>query len=52
VALVEELVRGGEQLVVRAHGQPDSDVVAEIQARGGAVLMANRVREADLRTAG
>ena len=52
VRLVEELVRGGEQLVVLAHGQPDSDIVAEVQSLGGTVIVANHVREADLRTAG
>ena len=41
VRLVEELVRAGEQLVVLAHGQPDPDVVADLEALGATVITAS-----------
>ena len=52
VRLVEELTRAGEQLVVVAHGDPIGAVTAEIQALGGQLLVADHVREPDLRLAG
>lgn len=51
VRLVEELVRGGEQLVVLAHGPLDSDAVVEIQSLGAEVVVVqHRVTETDLRS--
>ena len=52
VRLVEELSRAGEQLLVLASGDVTSDVVTEIQALGGHVIMADNVREPHLRLAG
>jgi len=52
VRLVEELSRAGEQLLVLAHGDVTSDVVTEVQALGGHVIMADNVRESHLRLAG
>ena len=44
--------RAGEQLLVLAHGEVTSDVVNEIQALGGHVIMVDNVRESHLRLAG
>lgn len=52
VRLVEELTRGGEQLVVLAHGTPDQDAVAEISVLGAQVVEVHQLREDDLRRAG
>ena len=52
VRLVEELVRAGEQLVVLAYGQPDPDVITELEALGATVTICASVRERDLRGAG
>ena len=46
VRLVEELARGGEQLVVVAPSRSIGAVTAEIQALGGQLLVADHVREA------
>ena len=52
VRLVEELTRAGEQLVVLAPSRSIGAVTAEIQALGGRLLVADHVREAELRLAG
>ena len=52
VRLVEELARGGEQLVVLAHGLVDEDAVSDIAGFGAQVIVTHHVREADLRGAG
>ena len=52
VRLVEELIRGGEQLVVVAPSRSIGAVTAEIQALGGRLLVADHVRETELRMAG
>jgi Trk K+ transport system NAD-binding subunit len=50
--LVEELTRGGEHLVVVAPSRSIGAVTAEIQALGGQILVADHVRESELRMAG
>jgi Trk K+ transport system NAD-binding subunit len=52
VRLVEELIRAGEQLVVVAPSRSIGAVTAEIQALGGRLLVADHVREPELRMAG
>lgn len=52
VRLVEELVRGGERVVVLAPGTPEGGVMAETKSIGGQVIaVPHRVGEADLRRA-
>ncbi|HWJ52942.1 MAG TPA: NAD-binding protein [Propionibacteriaceae bacterium] len=52
VRLVEELIRAGEQLLVVAPSRSIGAVTAEIQALGGRLLVADHVREPELRMAG
>jgi Trk K+ transport system NAD-binding subunit len=52
VRLVEELTRAGEQLVVVAPSRSVGAVTAEIEALGGRLLVADHVREHELRLAG
>jgi Trk K+ transport system NAD-binding subunit len=52
VRLVEELTRAGEQLVVVAPSGSVGAVTAEIQSLGGRLLVADHVREPELRMAG
>ncbi len=52
VRLVEELTRGGEQVLVLAHGVPDLDSATDITALGVPVRTVHQVREDDLRAAG
>jgi Trk K+ transport system NAD-binding subunit len=52
IRLVEELTRAGEQLVVVAPSSSIGAVTAEIQALGAQLLVADHVREPELRMAG
>lgn len=51
VRLVEELTRGGEQVLVLAHGDLDGDVLDELAALGAPVTVTHQVRESHLRDA-
>jgi TrkA-N domain len=52
VRLAEELVRSGEQLVVIAHGENPRGAIADIEALGCQMIIANQIREVELRAAG
>ncbi len=51
VRLVEELTRGGEQVIVLAHGDLDGDVLDDLAALGAPVTLTHQVREGHLRDA-